>query len=292
MSEVKQRALAVPLPVYLDYRVVFDVLAILEDGLSQFQEVKTVYSDSSEKTNEVNAKAEAKGKIPLGFLSMGGSGGYEHGYTKGTKNTQEVSDRKIHTSVSLFAKMRSLLQTRSLVKTDLADAEVGDFIEFQSEFQKLEIVRVMDTMTQAIELGNKFSDQGKKTKLPKEIRSMQEVIDPISNNLLSCITKSNERYLLELDKDTLKQFDVERLLRGEYKIFGKVIRREDKSFNIFESTDLALIKPEALNELLSGAFSEVVQKGGDVEKLFDVPEKVPIILEGKVVIVKPIAIFV
>lgn len=290
MSQTKQKNLTIPLPVYLDYQVVFDVLAILEDGLSQFQEVKTVYSDSSEKTND--SKAGAKVKIPLGFLSMGSGADYEHGSTKGSKNSQEVSDKKIHTSVSLFAKMRTLLQTRDLVKDDLNSSEVGDFIEFQSGFQKIEIVRVMDTLTQAVELGNKFSDQGKKTKLPKEIRSMQEVIDPIAQGLLNCVTEGDTRYLLELDKEALQQFDMERLLRGEYKVFGKVIRKEEESFNIFESTDLALMKPEALNELLSGAFSEVVQKGGEVEKLFDVPEKVPIILEGEVVIVKPIAIFV
>ena len=30
----------VPTPVYLDYQTVFDMLAVIEDGLSQFQEIK------------------------------------------------------------------------------------------------------------------------------------------------------------------------------------------------------------------------------------------------------------
>ena len=56
---------------------------------------------------------------------MGGAAGHEYGSTKGSKNSQEISDKKIHTSVSLFAKMRTLLQTRALVKVDLNDAFVS-----------------------------------------------------------------------------------------------------------------------------------------------------------------------
>lgn len=292
MNKSEKKPIIIPLPVYLDYQVVFDVLAILEDGISPFQEVKTVYSDSTEKIHDVDVKVEAKGKIPLGFLSIGGDGEYKHGSKKDSQSSQSVSHRKIHTSVSLFSKMRSLLYSEKLVREEIGTSDVGDFIEFQAEFQKLEIVRVMDTMIQAIELGNKFSNQNSKTKLPKEVKAMQEVIKPISHKLLSCTTTGNDKCLLELDESALEMVDTARLLRGKYKIFGKVTRKEEKSFNIFESTDLALMKPEALNELLSGAFSEVVQKGSEVEKLFDVPESVPIILEGKVIIVKPVAIFV
>jgi hypothetical protein len=64
----------VPTPVYLDYQTVFDMLAVIEDGLSQFQEIKTVYSDSRNEANVGSARADLQSKIPLGFLSMDGEG--------------------------------------------------------------------------------------------------------------------------------------------------------------------------------------------------------------------------
>lgn len=68
--------LTIPTPVYLDYQTVFDMLAVIEDGLSQFQEIKTVYSDSKNDSKVDNARINAQGKIPLGFLSMDGEGGF------------------------------------------------------------------------------------------------------------------------------------------------------------------------------------------------------------------------
>lgn len=58
------------------------------------------------------------------------------------------------------------------------------------------------------------------------------------------------------------------------------------------TTDLGLIKPDYLNDALSELFNSVVQKGSDVSKMFNVPDKIPIIIEGRVFIVKPIAIFI
>ena len=43
----------IPTPVYLDYQAVFDMLAVIEDGISQFEEIKTVYSDSKNNTEDV-----------------------------------------------------------------------------------------------------------------------------------------------------------------------------------------------------------------------------------------------
>lgn len=295
MSEAKKK-MSIPLPVYLDYQAVFDTLAILDDGLSQFQEVKTVYSDLNEKNNNVNVNADVKGKIPLGFLSMGGEGSYKHGSTKQSTNSHEVSQQKIHTSVSLFAKTRERLSQEGLIKsieeTQLLGA--GDFVEFQAKFEKFELVQVLDLLAKSVEVGNKFTDaKGKaKTKLPNEMVAMRDTIAPFANNSLVYKVDEDSRYVVELSGDLLSEHGIDPLLRGEYKVLGKIARIERDGYNIFESTDLAVFKPAALKDLLDDAFQQVVVKGGDVEKMFAVPEQVPMQFGGLVVIIKPMAVFI
>lgn len=81
-------------------------------------------------------------------------------------------------------------------------------------------------------------------------------------------------------------------MRGEYSVFGKIVRIERCGFNIFESTDLGLIKPDYLDTVLFGSFNGMVKEDSDINKMFNVPDKIPIIIEGAVFIVKPIAIFI
>lgn len=284
--------LVIPTPVYLDYQAVFDMLAVIEEGISQFEEVKTVYSDS--KNNTEGVKANLQGKIPLGFLSMNGGGGFSASKSREgiQSNSKEVASKKVHTSVSLFAKLRLLLTKRGMVKQVLSDkSQTGDFVEFKSRFQKIEIVQLMSALSQAVDLGNKFSDKKNRMKMPKEVSEIQNLIKPIEEGFLSCRDINKVRCLIELDDEVTGQFDVERLLRGEYRVFGKIARIEEHDFNIFESTDLGLIKPEYLDSMLSESFNSVVTEDSDLKKMFDIPDEIPIVIRGRVFIVKPIAIF-
>ena len=284
--------LVIPTPVYLDYQAVFDMLAVIEEGISQFEEIKTVYSDSKNNTEDV--KANLQGKIPLGFLSMNGGGGFSASRSREgiQSNSKEVASKKVHTSVSLFAKLRLLLTDRGMVNQALSNkSQAGDFVEFKSRFQKIEIAQLMSALSQAIALGNKFSDKGNRLKMPKEVGEMQKLIKPIEDGFLSCGDIKKVRCLIELDEEVTRQFDIERLLRGEYRVFGKIVRIEEDGFNIFESTDLGLIKPEYLDGMLSESFNSVVTEDNDLKKMFDVPGEIPIVIKGKVFIIKPIAIF-
>ena len=284
--------LVIPTPIYLDYQAVFDMLAVIEDGISQFEEIKTVYSDSKNNTEDV--KANLQGKIPLGFLSISGEGGFSASKSREgiQSNSKEVASKKVHTSVSLFAKLRLLLTKRGMVNQTLSDkSQTGDFVEFKSRFQKIEIAQLMSALSQAVDLGNKFSEKRNKVRMPKEVSKIQNLIKPIEDGFLSCRDIDKVRCLIELDEKVTEQFDVERLLRGEYRVFGKVVRIEEHGFNIFESTDLGLIKPEYLDSMLSESFNSVVAEDSDLKKMFDVTDEIPIVIKGRVFIVKPIAIF-
>jgi hypothetical protein len=129
-------------------------------------------------------------------------------------------------------------------------------------------------MASALEIGNKFTTgkNNQKTKLPKEMLAFQETLEPIANKNLLYKIDDNHRVLLELNRDSEIAGGIDELLRGEFSVFGKVTRIEKDGYNIFESTDLGLFKPEALNDLLSAAFSEAVSDE-ETKKMFDVTRK-------------------
>ena len=54
-----------------------------------------LYSDLNEKSNDANIKGDAKGKIPLGFLSMGGEAGYKEAILPLNDTTYEGMARGI-----------------------------------------------------------------------------------------------------------------------------------------------------------------------------------------------------
>ena len=192
--------------------------------------------------------------------------------------------------------MRKKLVDKNLVKNIgyPVAVNVGDFVEFQAKFEKFELVQVLDLLAKSVEVGNKFTDaKGKaKAKLPNEIVAMRDTIATFANNSLVYKVSEDSRYVIELNGGILPEQGLDTLLRGEYKVLGKVVRVERDGYNIFESTDLAVFKPTALKDMLDEAFQQVVAKGGDVEKMFDVPEQVPMQFDGLVIIVKPMAVFI
>lgn len=50
----------------------------------------------------------------------------------------------------------------------------------------------------------------------------------------------------------------------------------------------SLIKPGYLDTMLSGSLNSIVKEDGEISEMFNVPDKIPIIIEGTVFIVKPI----
>jgi len=97
-------------PIYLNQQVVFDLLAILEDGFSHLSSVKaSTLGNESQKSKQ---GASIGGK----FLDIVGISlkGYRIKET-GSHEQVEISKEKIHTPSSLFSKLRTDLDEKGLI---------------------------------------------------------------------------------------------------------------------------------------------------------------------------------
>jgi hypothetical protein len=107
--------------VYLNQSVVFDLLAILEDGMAQ---VSTIRSSESAKA-QAGAGIGASNVFALLGVRMKGEIGSSEG--------REVTQERVHTPLSLFAKVRRQLKDAKLVHDltgaplDLSRVQPGHF---------------------------------------------------------------------------------------------------------------------------------------------------------------------
>ena len=112
-------------PVYLNQSVVFDLLAIIEDGLAQVSTIKT-----SENTKN-------KGEAGIGVSNVFALLGVTLKGERSGESNREVTHERVHTPVSLFAKVRSKLRADRMVQdlsakaTDLTDLHPRSFVELE-----------------------------------------------------------------------------------------------------------------------------------------------------------------
>ena len=124
-------------PLYLNQKIIFDLLAIQEDGFSQLSTLRTSSSDSETSKSGVGASIGVSNVFALLGVSFSG----ERGKEKGAQEQTEISQEKVHTPTSLFAKCRSNLIQRGLLQQnftleDQNSLKSGDFVEFQAVLHK------------------------------------------------------------------------------------------------------------------------------------------------------------
>lgn len=121
------------LPIYLNQKYVFDLLAIIENGFSQVETIRTGQTKSD------SEKDSFKGEVGISnvfaFLKFGFSG--DNTIDKSNLSNEEISKEKIHTPNSLFSKLRSYLHdNKSITTSNFLTAKPGDFVEIKLSLRK------------------------------------------------------------------------------------------------------------------------------------------------------------
>lgn len=140
------KASDLPIALYLNQRVTFDLLAILEDGFARMTTLQTSSSDAQ--SSGVEGAAQLGIGNPFAFLglSLGAKGQRD----TASAAAEVLTEQLVHTPTSLFARLRQELLRRGLVKVlegdSVAFEEVrpGQFIEFEAVLRRSPIVTVLE----------------------------------------------------------------------------------------------------------------------------------------------------
>lgn len=264
-----------PIPIYLNQKYVFDILAMIEGGFNQIETIKSTEQEGKSSSLAGNTEIGVKNVFAFLGVSLKASG------SKGKTDNQEteITKEKVHTPNSLFARMRESLIEEQLVKTDNhLNAKPGDFVEFKITLRKNPIIDALEAFESLMGMALIFSEpeQGQnKTLARKEKESNKNIQKQISSMLeqlksegsLDLIGENSEpsfKVVLTIDREYLGDPSLSEIVDGEFSVLGKVTKviseDSDDTVNLLRKTSLSKLQDSLLNQMFSG-FENMTEHG-------------------------------
>lgn len=285
------------IPVYINEKIVLDMLAILEDGFSMVSQVNYTEQRENASTQKVDAGISTSSILSkLLKINMG----TELSHTGNDGEKEITAKEKVHTNVSLLSKFRGFLSDNKLLKTEfnVSEMQVGDFIEFEGELQKNPLINYMDIFVDIFRMANIFAEKpqlGNKTQARTQQQQENETVKQIksfaeelkhSGTIDFILTDSVGTIVLSAQEQYLANDNVSEIIGGRFKVLGKVIaicHDETEEIDLLRKTTLSILPEELLNQLFSGFNTPETAQ-------FNLPSLVTKIA-GPALIVIPVAIY-
>lgn len=283
-------------PVYINEKIVLDMLAIIEDGFSMVSQVNSLEQkeSTSGQTGSANASTSLLNKLLKIDLKA------EISHTGNVGESENISREKVHTNVSLLSKFRTTLDEEKLLDTssDISNMKIGSFIELEGELQKnplidymdkiVDIFRMIDIFSEEPALGNKKNTSIQKKKESQMIKQIKEFSDELkhSGTVDFILSGSTGTIVLSAQEQYLANDNISEILGGKFKVLGKVIaicKDDSESIDLLRKTTLSILTDEMLADIFAGFENEDM-------KQFNLPKLVTKI-KGPAMIVIPIAIY-
>lgn len=286
------------IPVYINEKIVLDMLAIMEDGFSTVSQVNYTEHKENENTQKGGGSVSTSATIWSKLFKIDFSGELAHTGNKGESET--VTKEKVHTNVSLLSKFRSFLMEEKILKTDF-DVEkmnIGDFIEVEGELQKNPLIDCMDKFADVFRMAEIFSGEpqlGNKTQAKAQKKQEQEVVKQIqsfsgelkhSGTIDFVLSDAKGTVVLSLQEQYLSNDNISEILGGRFKVLGKIIaicKDDSENIDLLRKTTLSILPEEILNTMFVGFQDENFRQ-------CNLPE-LKTKISGPALIVIPIAIY-
>jgi hypothetical protein len=132
-----------PIPLYLNQKYVFSLLATLEGGYAELENVKANRTVEHQQSSNISGEVGVTNAFAFLGIKLGGQRGTEHK----SGDTQEITSERVHTPDSLFARLREQLHQEGMIRTESLDEAVpGEYVEFMAVLSKNPIVEALETV--------------------------------------------------------------------------------------------------------------------------------------------------
>jgi uncharacterized protein YjgD (DUF1641 family) len=250
------------IPVYINEKIVLDMLAIIEDGFSMVSQINYTEHKESSSAQKVDAGISTSAPILSKFLKIDVSGGLSHEGNKG--ENENVIKEKVHTNVSLLSKFRGFLVENKILKSDLnfSEVRVGDFIEVEGELQKnpiinymdsfIDLFRMADIFTEKTQLGNRTQAKNQKQKEDEVVKQIKSFTDELkhSGTIDFILSDVKGTTVLSVQEQYLANDNISEILGGHFKILGKVIsicKEDTENIDLLRKTSLSIFQEDFIS---------------------------------------------
>lgn len=286
------------IPVYINEKIVLDMLAIIEDGFSTVSQVS--YSDHKENSNaqKIEAEVSTSASILSKLLKIDLKGELSHSGNCG--ETENTTKEKVHTNVSLLSKFRAFLTDANILKSgfDISNMKIGDFIEVEGELQKNPLINCMDIFVDMLRMADIFAEKPQlnaKTQAKAQKQQQDETMKKIksfaselkhSGTVDFILSDSAGTVVLSAQEQYLSNDNISEILGGHFKVLGKVIAicaDKTESIDLLRKTTLSIFPHDLLADMFLFLQNEDM-------KQYNLPE-LKTEISGPAVIVIPVAIY-
>lgn len=286
------------IPVYINEKIVLDMLAIIEDGFSTVSQVS--YSDHKENSNaqKIEAEVSTSASILSKLLKIDLKGELSHSGNCG--ETENTTKEKVHTNVSLLSKFRAFLTDANILKSgfDISNMKIGDFIEVEGELQKNPLINCMDIFVDVLRMADIFAEKPQlnaKTQAKAQKQQQDETMKKIksfaselkhSGTVDFILSDSAGTVVLSAQEQYLSNDNISEILGGHFKVLGKVIAicaDKTESIDLLRKTTLSILPHDLLADMFLCLQNEDM-------KQYNLPE-LKAEISGPAVIVIPVAIY-
>ncbi len=240
-------AIDLPITLYLNQRLTFDLLAVLQGGFSSFSTVQTTSSGETMTNAHGKAQLGVSNVFALLGVNLSAHGSRQAGQKKSESTTEEI----IHTPASLFAQLRKELQDRKLVRcvspsSTLESVRSSDFVEFEATLRRSPLIDILDTFSalmplinltdaESSQLANRGSGgrNAKNRRVPHKqngYSAMKEQIELIKSAVTSegsqdlIAEMGRLRVVLTTEQDYFIDPSMNDIIDGTFRVFGKATR--------------------------------------------------------------------
>lgn len=268
-SKIERNKLTIP--IYLNTKIVFDMLATIEDGFSEVKNIQT----SRNKNHDDDVEANIGTNNLFAFLNVGVRGSHK----TGSSNGEVVAEERTHTPVSLFQNLKGQLEEAKLINRDIETIQIGDFFEVQGTLKTNPVIDMLSGLKELMALANLFGDnktkgnQSKKDKLMTDSK-LNAQIDGLIKGLQAdgkkdIICEADDiSVVLPTDENYFLNNNMSEVTDGNYRILGKIVQiyKDEGEISLLRNTvfsKLQLDKMKEFQDLFNDpSLSQFVGEGG------------------------------
>lgn len=249
-------------PIYLNQKIVFDLLASINNGLAQVTKLKT--SSSVDTGISGGLESELGNKNIFTLLGVNLKGKLEGG------KSQEQEQEKIHTPASLFNCLKSELFKQKMVskvntESEFKNIQPGDFVEVNGLIKLNPLVKLMSNMTNMMELAMVMQGDGTGKNAKKENSENKIIVGQMkafTNSLqengmvdLICETSGDFSFssVIPVYMDYFFNGNMSEIMDGRFRVMGKVTKVSYgiEKIDLLRNTSFTLFKENMLKGILN-----------------------------------------
>jgi hypothetical protein len=263
-----------PVAIYLNQRLVFDLLAVFEDGLAQVERLET--STGGGTSSDASAALGVGNPFALIGVKLRG----DIKAAKTASETQVRTEELIHTPTSLAARLVSYLREDGLLRdiagpNDLKTIAVGDFVEFAGVLRRSPLFDTLATLKNLVNVFAAFQGAQKPANVTQKKSApggsaepspaqMGKMVDAIVSSVdsgdsydlvASLAGVDGARAVLTAERAFFVDPTLNSLLDGTFRVLAKVTRvlpdGSDEAINLFRKSSLGKLAPQLTGDLVA-----------------------------------------